>query len=134
MWSKLLNPERRREPRYQASLRAVVIFLGTVATGEQPLAVLGKTRDVSASGLALYVPVCPFPAGALTAAQRTLSLILSLPAGDIGAEASLVRYEPLPAGHAEVGYLLAARLTMFADSDHTLYHDYLKRLAAGAHP
>jgi hypothetical protein len=33
-----------------------------------------------------------------------------------------------------VGYLLAARLTILGDADRTLYHDYLKRLEAGAHP
>ena len=66
MWSKLLGPERRREPRYRAAIPATVIFLGTGSGRDQPLAALGQTRDLSASGLALYVPAFPFEGGGLT--------------------------------------------------------------------
>ncbi len=133
MWSQLFSPERRREPRYQANLRVVVSFLGTAAAGEQPLAVLGRTRDLSARGVALYVPAFPFTTGDLTEARRALSLLLAFPTGDIAAAAMLVRYEPLPARHAEVGYLLAARLTLHSDAERRLYSDYLKQIAAGLH-
>lgn len=130
MWSKLLSPERRRESRYQASLRVAVIFLGTAADAEQPLAMLGKTHDLSYSGLAVYVPTYPFPAGVLPEAQRALTLLLALPAGDIVAEATLVRCEQLPADHPEMGYLIATQITKMNSAHHALYHEYIQHLSS----
>ncbi len=130
MWSKLLSPERRREPRYRATIPATVIFLGTGSGGDQSFAALGKTRDLSANGLALYVPAFPFEAGGLTAEQRALRVELILPAGRVVLAAELVRHEPLPDSHPEVGHLIASRITYFDDAVRALYGEYVKRLVA----
>ena len=130
MWAKLLKGERRSDPRYQVSLPATVIFLGTAAGNEQPLATLGTTRDLSNNSVALVAPSFPF-AAELTPAQRALRLTLALPVGYVVAEAVLVRHEQLPAAHREVGYLLAAQITDMHPADRAMYLDYIKGLAAG---
>lgn len=130
MWSKLLSPERRSEPRYRATIPATVIFLGTGSGGSQPFATLGETRDLSANGLAVYVPAFPFEAGGLTAEQRALRVELMLPAGRVVLAAELVRHEPLPDSHPEVGHLIASRITAFDDAVGALYGEYLKHLVS----
>ena len=130
MWSKF--PERRREPRYLVSLPATVIFLGSVeATNEQPLATLGATRDISSSGLAIFVPTVPF-SGDLTEAQRALKVVLALPAGYVIMLARRVWQKAPQAERPELGHLLAAQITEMGETDRTIYREYLQRLAAGA--
>ena len=131
MWAKLLKGERRSDRRYQVSLPATVIFLGTASGTEQPLAALGTTRDLSSKGLAVVAPSFPFPGDELTPAQRALRITLALTVGYVVAEAVLVWHEPLPAAHPQVGYLLAAQITDMHPSDRAMYLDYLKGLAAG---
>ena len=130
MWSKLLSPERRREPRYRAAIPATVIFLGTGSRGDRPLAALGQTRDLSANGLALYVPAFPFAGGVLTAEQRALRVELVLPAGRVAVAAELVRHEALPSSHPEVGHLVAAHIAAFEGGGRAPYDEYLKLLTA----
>ena len=130
MWTKLIKGERRRAARYQVRVPATVVFLGTAASSEQPLATLGTSRDLSTNSLAVVAPSCPF-ADELTPAQRALRLTLALPVGYVVAEAALVGHEPLPAAQPQVGYLLVAQITDMHPSDRAMYLDYLKGLAAG---
>ena len=130
MWTKLRKGERRSEARYQVRVPATVIFLGTAAGNEQPLATLGTTRDLSNDSLAVVAPSFPF-ADELTPAQRAVRLTLALPVGYVVAAAVVVRHAPLPAAHREVGYLLAAQITDMHPADRAMYLDYIKRLAAG---
>ena len=81
MWSKLFNRERRRAPRYQTGIPVSVVFLGTATAEEHPLVALGRTRDLSSQGLAVFCPAFPFPTGELTPAQRELKVMLALPVG-----------------------------------------------------
>src|ERR1041384_911536 len=129
MWSEFIPAERRREPRYLVSLPATVIFLGSAeAAGEQPLATLGTTRDISSKGLAVFVPSAPY-SGDLTEAQRALKVVLTLPRGYVIMLARRVWHKEPETERPELGHLIAAQITEMSEKDRAIYKEYLQRLA-----
>jgi hypothetical protein len=130
MWSKLIERERRQAARYQVSLHASVIFLGSIeAAAEHPLAALGTTRDLSSEALTIFVPHFPF-SGELTEAQRAFKVVLALPIGYVIVWARLIWSKEPPPEQPESGYLIAAQITDLSATDRTLYQEYLQALAA----
>src|ERR1041384_6332306 len=129
MWSKFFKQERRSEPRYQISLPATVIFLGSTETpDEQPPATLGTTRDISSRGLAIFVPSAP-SSGDLTEAQRALKVVLTLPTGYVIMLARRVWHKEPETERPELGHLIAAQITEMSETDRAIYQEYLQRLA-----
>jgi hypothetical protein len=130
--------ERRQHPRHQLKLRAHLLFsvqLTGAREGEQgepseSLNLVGQTRDISATGLGLVIPVAEIEEKYLTGEESTLSVELYLPTGPILIVAQPVRCERLSeTGEKSIfteGYLIGARITEVSDPDRFI--EYLKTL------
>lgn len=124
---------RRRAPRYRVRLSFSVSLVEGKKAAAQDNArrapgLVGATRDISASGLALVVPAIRIGDRYLTGAGRLLLIALELPAGIVLIRAAPVRYEPLEQEGTEKSYLIGARIIEMSDEDRALLLDYLKSL------
>ena len=133
--SEVFGNDRRRELRRKVRLTASVSLSVTGSHGEGgadgPLSVLAHTRDISATGLALIVPVVPVDdAGLVGAGEQALRIILALPAGDVEMRVLAVRHERLGESGSDVGYLIGVRITEMSEDDRDLYVEYLRGLGA----
>jgi hypothetical protein len=132
------HDERRQSPRHQAKLKAHLLFsvllVDTKTTGgsapPQSLNLVGQTRDISATGLGLVIPVEQIDEKYLTGEESALRVELYLPTGPIEIRAKPVRCErlsetPLKSIFPE-GYLIGAQITEVSDPDRFI--EYLKTL------
>lgn len=122
---------RRRARRYRVRLSVEISLLGVKSSAEsaqsrRPLKVLGHTRDLSETGLALIVPTIRAGEHYLTGEGRRLLVALDHPHGPILLEVSPVRYEQLDESETETGYLIGARITEMSDADRTRFKAYLE--------
>jgi hypothetical protein len=126
---------RRAAPRYLTHLEAGLALSislprqkqGGEKTG-QPLKLAGYTRDISATGLALVVPTIRIGGQYVTGENRTLEIILKLPAGTIKVKAAPVRYSPLEEDGADTGYLIGVQIIWMSNEDRTRFDAYLETL------
>ena len=123
---------RRRATRYRVRLPFSVSLLEKKSKeqdrAQRAPGLVGETRDISESGLALIVPAIRIGQRYLTGEGRTLLIALELPAGIALIRAAPARYEPLEQAGAEKSYLIGARIIEMSDEDRTLLLDYLKSL------
>lgn len=123
----------RRGPRFAARVPAAVTLLeagakfGPGASGAP--SVTGETRDLGPSGLTLLVSRVRVGGQYLTDAEHHLGVRLELPAGEVSLLAKAVRFEHLPGGAGESGYLLGLRILKVREEDLTLFSGFLRTLA-----
>jgi hypothetical protein len=86
---------------------------------------IGNTVDISSSGLAFTVPVIRIGHRYIAGDNRTLRIILELPAGRVESFAIATRYERLEEDEEHKGYVVGARITRMSDSDRELLSNYL---------
>ena len=130
---------RRAAPRFATHLEAALALNVSLPKtksekkgAEQPLRLAGYTRDISASGMALIVPSIRIGGQYLTGENRTLLIMLKLPAGPIEIEATPVRYSPLDEDGADTGYLVGVQIISMSDEDRALFNDYLEKMKTEA--
>jgi hypothetical protein len=131
--------ERRQAPRHQTKLKAHLLFsvllVGTKTSVDsappQSLNLVGQTRDISATGLGLVIPVAQIDEKYLVGEESTLRVELYLPTGLIEISARPVRCERLSETREKSifpeGYLIGAQITEVSDPDRFI--EYLKTLA-----
>jgi hypothetical protein len=129
---------RRRAPRYVTHLEAGLALSvslsnakGSAVSDGQPLKLAGYTRDISATGLALIVPAIRIGGQYITGENRTLEIMLKLPAATIKIRATPVRYSPLDQEGTDTGYLIGAQIVHMSDQDRTHFDAYLETLTTG---
>jgi hypothetical protein len=133
------HDERRQSPRHQAKLKAHLLFsvllvdTQTNADSAPPrsLNLVGQTRDISATGLGLVIPVEQIDEKYLTGEESRLQVELYLPTGPVEIRARPVRCERLSETQEKSifteGYLIGAQITEV--SDPARFIEYLKTLA-----
>jgi hypothetical protein len=125
---------RRRAPRYQTHLEvglALSVSLpGAKARTLQPeqLKLVGYTRDISESGLAIIVPAIRIGGQYITDGNRTLQIMLKLPTGIIKLHGTPARYSPLDEDATDTGYLIGIHIERMSDDDRALFKAYLETL------
>ncbi|MDQ3819139.1 MAG: PilZ domain-containing protein [Acidobacteriota bacterium] len=131
------SSNRRRSPRFNAQLRARLLFT-VVLSGESPapagnsgkLHLVGQTKDISEVGLALVVPIAEIDERYLTSETSKMQLELFLPKGAIRITARPVHYRRLEESAAEgvfgEGYLIGAEIIKVSNRD--LFIEYLGTL------
>lgn len=124
---------RRAAPRHMAHLEAGLIL--SVSLGETgartgaPIRIVGYTRDLSESGLALIVPAIHVGGQYLTSQNRALEITLKLPTGPIQLQAKPVRYSPLDDEDGkDTGYIVGVQITAMSEADRARYQAYLAKL------
>ncbi len=89
----------------------------------------GYTRDISATGVAILLPVASLSDELLNQSQRTLRIILELATGAIEADAKLVRYEPVVnEGETKVGCLIGAQILNMRADHRQLFDQHLRSI------
>jgi len=122
--------DRRRAERCKANLQVEITLLEethdhTLRRGQSTRA---HTLDISATGLALVVPVIRIGDHYLAGENRRLVLDVSLPDGPIEIEVAPVRYERLDEDASEIGYLIGVSIIAVSDQHRTQYDKFLSGL------
>ena len=126
MWE--FNIERRVAPRRTLKLEFRVLLVATkmsAAGEEQTLPLIGYTRDVSESGLALLVSAKSMSLLYSLGQNYTLQLVLSLPTGPVELEATPARYQHINEGKAGSFILIGAQITKMSAEDRARFVEYL---------
>lgn len=122
---------RRRALRYEARIAFSVSVLDEGAGREdaQPARTLvGRTRNLSETGLGLVVPSLRLGASRLDDAGVTLRLMLDLPAATVEIHVVPVRSHPLDANDKETGYFIGAQITQLSDDARARLFKFLRGL------
>src|SRR5919106_1280716 len=127
------TPNRRRSPRFEAQLKARLLFtvvLSEESSADQPpakLNLVGHTKDISEIGLALIVPIAEIDERYLKGEGCKMQLELFLPRGSVKITARPVHHRQLDESLGEYvfseGYLIGAEITKV--SDRALFTEYL---------
>jgi hypothetical protein len=128
MWE--INNERRASPRRSIKLefRVLLVATKTSAEGEeQILPLIGYTRDISESGLALLVSAKSMSVLYNLSETYTLQLVLTLPLGPVDLEVTPVRYQHINEGTSGSRILIGARITKISNEDRARLSEYLGR-------
>lgn len=123
--------ERRAAPRHQTRLQCRLTFPEAETpsgTRWQPRPLVGYTRDLSSSGLAVIVADLGTAYGPLTDWATALVVELQLPSGMIEIEASPARIVRLARDEEEHGFLLGLRIQKIQESLRPRYEQYLYAL------
>jgi hypothetical protein len=90
----------------------------------------GYTRDISATGVAILLPIARISDELLNQSQRTLRIILELTTGAIEADATLVRYEPIPVNddRRQMGCLIGAQILKMRADDRERFIQHLRSI------
>ena len=125
--------DRRQAARFKSQRKARLLFNVSVVsdeTGEsrpQTIRLVGFTRDISETGLALVVPSLRIGDRYLVDEGCTLRVVLlDLPTGEAEVYATPVRYEELQ--EPEIGHLIGVQITGMNDEDRSRLLQYLKTL------
>ena len=126
MWE--FNIERRASPRRNIKLEFRVLLVATKMSAEgeeQTLPLIGYTRDISESGLALLVSAKSMGVLYSLGKNYTLQLVLTIPTGPLELEVTPVRYKHINEGKAGSFILIGAQITKISDEDRTRFVEYL---------
>ena len=124
--------DRRRAPRCDAHLEARLLFSLSLqeakesACAQPPLT--GYTRNISETGLALFVPSLRFGDHYLNVVGRQFRIMLKLPTGMVRVHATLVRCQRLDDQDGAEGYLLSACISEMNDSEWVRLVQYVRTL------
>jgi hypothetical protein len=120
---------RRASPRLAARLPCLISLHEPRASAQsrRPATLEAHTRDLSATGVAVVAPAIRINDRYLT--DSTLLLRLEHPAGRMEMVVQSVRYEQLPPGGEEEGYLIGVRIVEMSDGDRARYDAHLRGLA-----
>lgn len=94
-----------------------------------PQPILGRTRDVSETGLSLVLPWLTLGEERIDVVGFPLRIVLCLPSGIIVVQAETARWELLPDEEGHDSYLVGARITRMSEPDRRRYQSFLRTLA-----
>jgi len=116
-------------PRRRARLRLRLVLVDPKRQNSEPRVVTfdGYTSDISATGLAILLPVACFSEQLLNQGHRTFRIVLELAAGAIEADAAFVRYERVRQneGVVELGCLIGAQIINMRANDRERFIQHL---------
>jgi PilZ domain-containing protein len=123
--------ERRRMRRLKAKcevelVASLSILDNDIQNSHPSLVFLGRTQDLSATGIGMVLPSTIIDERFCSGSNR-LNLSLHLPGGVVGMEVSPVRCERLTSPYMTHGYLLGTRITNV--DDRARFERYLETLS-----
>ena len=125
--------ERRQAPRLKEQRNLRLLFSLTLLDvkintddADASLTLLGHTRDISITGLALVVPSLRVGGHDLTKGDRTFLVELELPSGPIRLQAVPVRVEYPSEQEQDSRYVIGVRIMQISESAHDSLTRYLR--------
>ena len=94
-----------------------------------PQPIMGRTRDVSETGLSLILPWLSLGDERIDVPGYPLRVVLCLPGGIIIVHAETVRTEPLLDEQGREAYLVGAHITRMSTHDRRQYEAFLRTLS-----
>ncbi len=122
--------ERRSAPRYDFQF-PVKIWIqppektGKLKTPAEPLCIYGETKDLSASGIAFFVPSIRIRESYLVGESCLLDAELDLPAGKVRMQIIGQRYEQTGEHLSVSRYLIGASIAQMKAEDREIYEHFL---------
>ena len=98
-------------------------------TEHYPEPIMGRTHDVSASGLSFVLPWLSLGEERIDVEGYPLRVVLCLPGGIIIVHAETVRCEPLLDEHGRESYPVGARIARMSEHDRRQYEAFLRTLS-----
>ena len=124
--------DRRRLPRYETRRSARLFDAQTPDAGEPAvrplLPMVGHTRDISETGLAIVVTSDLPGSQRDEIIGRELRIVLDLPSGLTHVRGKVVRAQLIPTEETEKGYLIGIRITEMNDKDWVHMVRYIVKL------
>lgn len=122
-------PRRRSRLR----LRLAMIDRKTQISGSRAATFDGYTCDISATGMAILLPVACLSEQLINQGHRTVRIVLELVTGPVEAEASVVRYEPVKFDEVtELECLIGAQIVSMRDEDRERFIEHLRSIDKAA--
>lgn len=123
--------ERRTSPRYPAQHIAHLLFIATIldlrlSAKFLPLTILGRTLNISQSGLMLKVVDAEIDGEYLATQDYTMRLVIAIPPKPVEIYARPVHYERLSQG----GYLIGAQITKMNETERESFEAYFRTLSS----
>ena len=122
---------RRRAPRYDARLSFSVSFVNEGAgdgNARPQQTLVGRTRNLSDTGVALIIPSLRLGTNKLNDGNTTLRLMLDLPTGTAEIHVVPVRTHQLGENDADTGYLIGAKITYLSEDSRARLTKFLRGL------
>ncbi|HEY6189283.1 MAG TPA: PilZ domain-containing protein [Pyrinomonadaceae bacterium] len=132
---------RREAERYDAELEAqisarLLLSISLPNAQERPGAdararlLIGSTRNVSETGLAIVVPTLRVGSNLITEENCTLRIVLDIyPEGVVEMDAVVVHHRQFDEKDTEAGYLVGVSISEMSEDDRRHYLEYLATLA-----
>jgi hypothetical protein len=123
------NIERRQAPRFQASHIAHLHFIATIldvrlSAKYLPRTLLGRTLNISETGLMLKIEEPGIDGHYLSSEEYTLRVVIAIPPNSVEIYATPVYFEPLDRSR----YLIGARIMKMAESERKRLLEYIRQL------
>lgn len=121
----LVQPDSGYPARLLLSISLPQSQPASSSSSSHPSRLIGSTRNLSESGLAIIVSSARLDSGYIT--EENCSILIELeiyPSGTIEMEAEVVHYQPLEEEKFR-GYLMGVRITKMSEGDRDLYLGYL---------
>jgi hypothetical protein len=125
--------EQRAAPRFTTHLETrLVVNVSLLDAGHKPegtrghAVLAGFTRDVSASGLGIFLPDIRIGKLSVTRADRALRIMLGLPGDAVEIHALPVRHVEVEEGGESAGYLVGVRIIKMSERDRSRYDAFLR--------
>jgi hypothetical protein len=119
--------DRRSTPRFPVRHIAHLLFIATVLDGKLPanylpLTLMGRTLNLSETGLMLKVEASGINENYLAAKDYSLRVVVAIPAGPVEIYARPMHYEQLQEGN----YLIGARIEKMNTDERVRLREYLQ--------
>jgi hypothetical protein len=121
--SRLLN-SRRKAPRHNAEHQVSLVAGVAVGEGSRAELITGRTRDISATGLSLVLPIEDELQRQRTAVGESARILLVLPTKTVHIHGKVVRSLPFD----NKGQLVGVQIVKIDTDDEAIYTEYLSSL------
>lgn len=99
---------------------------GKIQIPHKEVSIIGETKDLSKTGIALVVPAIRVREFYLVGEGRTLNAEMDLPSGNVKMQIVGQRYEQIGEHISTSRYLIGARITFMTDDNREAYETFLR--------
>lgn len=137
-WANNRRGAERYETEVEAQIDARLLLSISLPNVEEkpgaaarPRQLIGSTRNVSETGLAIVVSSLRVGTSLITEENCALRIVLDIyPEGVVEMDGAVMHHRPIDEKDKEAGYLVGVRIGEMSEDDRARYLQYLEKLAA----